>query len=250
MIKSVKKAADILTIISGFSGAASLEDISRETNLNKSTCAHILSTLCSVGFVTHPSRTEGYTLGPFVYYLTQNGRFGQDLIKICAPIMNWLHKRTGETVVLSVLYKEYKLIIHRIEGKLKLSPAQHRMIKGQVYLTATGRMLLAHMPEEELDAFILRMGMPRPEEWLEADTVDKLKGFLAEIRKNGYAYAADEPGACGFACELHNARGTVGALGLGVPRIDGEDHRAIIAELRRAAGEINRRLDFDTSVRE
>ncbi len=249
MIQSVKKAADILTIIGGFDGSAMLEDIARETHLNKSTCAHILSTLCDVGFVTHPSRMEGYQLGPFIYYLTQNGRFGQELIQVCTPIMNWLHHRTGETVVLSVLYKEYKLIIHRVEGRRKLSPAQHQMIKGQVYLTATGRMLLAHMCESELDGYIARMGLPRAQDWADITTPEALKAALARIRKDGYVRATDEPDVNGYACELHNCKGTVGALGMAVPR-GLEDDKPIIRDLRRAAAEINRRLTFESIPKE
>ena len=41
MVQSVKRAVDILTIIAGCSRSVTLEEIARETNLNKSTCAHI-----------------------------------------------------------------------------------------------------------------------------------------------------------------------------------------------------------------
>ena len=63
------------------------------------------------------------------------------------------------------MYEGYKLIIHRIDGRRQLSDVRTRLIKGIVYPTATGRMLLAHMSREELAAIYSRLGAPRQEEW-------------------------------------------------------------------------------------
>lgn len=245
MVQSVKRAIDILTIIAGCSRSVTLEEIARETNLNKSTCAHIVATLCDAGFVTRISRKEGYCLGPFVYFLTQNGRFKQDLIQICSPIMTWLHKRTGETVLLSVMYEGYKLIIHRIEGRRQLSNARTKMIKGIVYPTATGRMLLAYMPREELQAIYSRLGPPREEDWAGIRSFADMEAALEKIRRDGYVRAADEPDVVGYACILKSRSGeAVGALGMAVPE-PLQDEKQIISDLKRAAQEINRRLSFE-----
>ena len=216
MIKSVKKATDILTIIGGCRDGVSLETISRETNTCKSTCVHILQTLCAAGFVTHISRRGGYQLGPFVYYLTQNRRFRQDLIQLCNPVMAWLNKRTDETVLLSILYEEYKLIIHRIEGKHKLSNSDNQMIKGIVYPTATGRMLLAHMSEQELQKLFSKLGLPREQDWRDIHSYADMKQALAKIRAEGYVRVTEDSTVVGYACELHNPQGTVGGLGMAV----------------------------------
>ena len=245
MVQSVKRAVDILTIIAGCSRSVTLEEIARETNLNKSTCAHIVSTLCDCGFVTRISRKEGYCLGPFVYYLTQNGHFKKELIQLCSPIMNWLHKRTGETVLLSVMYEEYKLIIHRIEGRRQLSSARTQMIKGIVYPTATGRMLLAHMPRAELISIYNRLGPPKEEDWAGIRSFADMEAALEQIRRDGYVRASDEPDVVGYACVLKSRSGeAVGALGIAVPK-QLEDDRKIIGDLKRAAQEINRRLSFE-----
>lgn len=243
MIKSVKKAADILTIVAGCRGSISLEEIARETCINKSTCAHILETLCEVGFIVHPSRRAGYHLGPFVYYLTQNSRFRQDLIQVCAPIMNWLHKRTGETVLLSVMHEEYKLIVHRVEGRRALSDTNSTMIKGIVYPTATGRMMLAHMDEPALKSIFERLGLPDEKDWKGITSFDKLKKALQQIREDGYVRVVDHD-VVGYSCEIHNCTGMAGALGMAVPELLKDDTQ-LIHDLKKAAREINRRLAFD-----
>ena len=52
MIKSVKKAMDILTILSNSGeNPISLSELSERTNLNKSTCAHIVDTMCEELYV-------------------------------------------------------------------------------------------------------------------------------------------------------------------------------------------------------
>ena len=68
MIKSVKKAMDILTILSN-SGETpiSLAELAEKTNLNKSTCSHIVDTMCEELYVERVSRKEGYRLGPWSY---------------------------------------------------------------------------------------------------------------------------------------------------------------------------------------
>ena len=250
MVQSVKRAADILMVIAGDGQNMTLEEIDRATNLNKSTCAHIISTLCDAGFVTRISRKEGYCLGPFVYLLTQNRCFKQELIQICSPIMNWLHRRTGETVLLSVMYEGYKLIIHRIDGRRQLSDVRTRLIKGVVYPTATGRMLLAHMPREELCSIYSRLGPPRQEEWSGVHNLKDMEAALERIRRAGYVKATDEPDVVGYACILRAHSGEpVAALGMAVPERLSDDS-GLISDLKRAAQEINRRLSFEESETE
>lgn len=245
MVQSVRRAADILMVIAGASQSVTLEEIARATNLNKSTCAHIVSTLCDAGFVTRISRKEGYCLGPFVYLLTQNRCFKQELIQICSPIMSWLHRRTGETVLLSVMYEGYKLIIHRIDGRRQLSDVRTKLIKGIVYPTATGRMLMAHMSREELCEIYNRLGPPRGEEWTGVHNLKNMEAALEKIRRDGYVKATDEPDVVGYACILKSHSGEpVAALGMAVPeRLSDDSH--LISDLKRAAQEINRRLSFE-----
>ena len=245
MVQSVKRAADILMVLAGDGQSMTLEEVARATNLNKSTCAHIIATLCDAGFVTRISRKEGYCLGPFVYLLTQNRCFKQELIQICSPIMKWLHRRTGETVLLSVMYEGYKLIIHRIDGRRQLSNVRTRLIKGIVYPTATCRMLLAHMSREELAAIYSRLGAPRQEEWAGVHNLKDMEAALERIRRAGYVKAADEPDVVGYACILKGHGGEpVAALGMAVPERLSDDS-ALISDLKRAAQEINRRLSFE-----
>ena len=104
MIASVEKTIKILNTISeGRNSPVSLSSISNITGINKSTCSHILSTLESEGFVKKISHTKGYVLGPAAYCLSRHGRYENEFVSICHPLINWLHKKTGYSVILAVI---------------------------------------------------------------------------------------------------------------------------------------------------
>ena len=104
MIKSVKKALDILTILSN-SGEKPipLAELAKQTALNKSTCAHIVDTMCEELYVERVSRKEGYRLGPWAYMLSRYGSYYNSLSKTAYPILKWLHKELDAAVFLSVV---------------------------------------------------------------------------------------------------------------------------------------------------
>lgn len=96
MIGSVQKAIKILNTISeGKNSPVSLSNISKLTGINKSTCLHIISTLAVEGFVKQISHTLGYVLGPAAYCLSKHGRYDNELVSVCHPLIRWLNKKTG-----------------------------------------------------------------------------------------------------------------------------------------------------------
>ena len=76
MIQSVKKAMDILTVLSATPEVPiPLGELAERTNINKSTCAHIVDTLCESFYVERVSRKDGYRLGPWAYMLSRYGHY-------------------------------------------------------------------------------------------------------------------------------------------------------------------------------
>ena len=112
MILCLQKAMRIMQILSDAKGqAVSLMQISDATGIPKPTCCHLLETLCAEGYVVRVSQSEGYILGPSTYCLTRYGRYGEELAALCRPIMRWIEKQSGTTVVLSVIQGNKKYII-------------------------------------------------------------------------------------------------------------------------------------------
>ena len=137
MIQSVKKAMDILTVLSENSDEPiMLSELAEKTGLNKSTCAHIVDTLCESFYVERVSRKEGYRLGPWAYMLSRYGGYHRPLIKISSSVLKWLRKQTGATVFISVLCNGRKFIVYHIDDAGILPMSDGSIIQG--YIETTG----------------------------------------------------------------------------------------------------------------
>ncbi len=259
MVQSVKRAMDILVVLSNACGrAVPLEEIAKATNLNKSTCVRLLSTLREDCFVQHVSAREGYRLGPFAFYLTRNSKYQQHLIEVCHPVLRWLNHETGQTALLTVLYEDRKFVIHRIEADRKLGCENSEMILGNLMGTASGRILIAAMSRRDRLEFLQKYGLPAPDVWPGAGSAEALEKLLEAYRRQGYAFVRtpheDRPSDLGFACEIHNSERSVGAIGVAAADSFGSDfaalcaHRQILQKLTVATREINRRIAFDFQV--
>ena len=116
MVNSVKKATDILQILSNNPGTClTLGAISKLSGINESTCAHIVNSLCDTFFVERVSRKEGYRLGPWSYMLSRKERYQEALIRISEPILTWLQDQLKVTVFLDVICNGRKFILFYID---------------------------------------------------------------------------------------------------------------------------------------
>ena len=174
MIKSVKKAMDILSILSDSAETPiPLQELAERTGMNKSTCAHIVDTLCETLYVERVSRTQGYRLGPWAYMLSRYGRYQNTLVSISTPVLRWLHGKTGATVFISVICNGQKYIVYHIDKADILPMSDGSIIQGYLETTATGLFLMAHMEPESLRHVLIRIESEAPEaEAMVADIVE------------------------------------------------------------------------------
>ena len=247
MIKSVKKAMDILTILSANAEEPiTLGELAEQTGLNKSTCAHIVDTLCESMYVERVSRTKGYRLGPWAYMLSRYGRYQNALVTIAIPVLKWLQAKTGATVFISVICNGKKYIVYHIDKANILPMSDGSIIQGNLEATATGQLLMTHMDTESLRHALSRRG--------EEGDIAKIPGDLNEkfkkIRSQGYAYCAvptDEPEPHqSYAFGVTDGTKIIAALGILYPdSMNTAEYRAaVLKHGRTAANEISRRLEF------
>jgi len=254
MPTSVQKAMSILTALSRipFNGIT-LSEISNVTGINKSTCVHILNALRENNYVEKISHSKGYRLGPGIYYLTRYGRFQEELIQVCHPVMNWLHKKTGHTVLLAVIHENKKYIVHYIEGERKLEEKKSNLYQGNVYASGTGRVMLSFFSRSELLLFVRENGLPEEKIWPEAIDFEGLWQELRAIRKQQVLYYSmkdENVFDLGFASPVCESKGKcVGAIAISIPKRQvpfSEDERTEFrAMLGKATREIGRRLAYE-----
>lgn len=248
MIKSVKKAMDILTILSAnVETPISLGELAEQTGLNKSTCAHIVDTLCESLYVERVSRTKGYRLGPWSYMLSRYGCYQNTLVSVATPVMKWLQAKTDATVFISVICNGKKYIVYHIDKANILPMSDGSIIQGNLEATATGRLLMSHMDTESL-CHALRRREDRQDG--PVPITPALNESIRKIRAQGYAYCQvptrDSDPHHSYAFGVTKGTKVIAALGILYPdSMNTPEYRASIPVMgRTAAVEISRRLEF------
>lgn len=257
MILSVQKAMNILSALANAKNRPMpLKEIAEQTGYPKPTCAHLLETLCHDGYAVRVSHSDGYAIGPALYCLTRYGRYDEELVALCRPIMRWMEKCSHATVILSIIQGGQKFIIDYADTEQNLLSEHSRIRTDDIYRTATGRAILAQMDREDVRAIYEKYGRPTPEHWREVTSFASLLKELDSIRKlpivtTGTEAVTNPPQNVGMACPLFRKHTCVGAIGLAwkaseeSPRLSAEQEAALKQILLKGAREIGRRLSYE-----
>lgn len=256
-IQSVKKTMSILSVLSNNENKpVSVSTISKLTNFNKSTCMHILSTLMSDGYVKKVSHSQGYILGPSTYLLTRFGRYDEDFISTCRPVIRWLYQKTNCTIILSTLQGSQKYNIDYID-KNNILPANmsNKILLDDIYRTAAGRAMLAHSDWDVVEKIYKKHGLPISEHWEEVNSYESLCKALEKIRQTDIVKIDKVHGngiiSIGYGKALCKGVTCVGALGIAIECTEDEydyfckQDESLRNYLSRAVAEINRRLKYN-----
>ena len=246
MVKSVKKAIDILFYLSNEpEKAATLGTIAKALELNQATCSRLLDTLCDSLMVEHVSRREGYRLGPSAYLLTRYGRYQESLIEVCTPVIRQVRQQLKATVFLTVVCDGIKYIIFNEEGNAPLDLRKSEIIRGNIETTASGLLMMAYMGKDALYRVCSRS--KDAERFM--TTLAGREASFAQIRKTGFVHLHDDENRRHtYAFRITDGTKTVASIGIIYP--DAEDcpamQKAVIQTGRSAAEEISRRLQFSS----
>ncbi len=253
MIQSVHKAALLLEVLAKYyPESVSLRVLSEKTGIGKSTCIHILNTLIEDKLVERLHHAS-YSLGVGCFYLTRSGRFDKERLAICRPVLKWLRDKTGETTLIAEIRNGTKYTVDYFEGQHLILNSNNDIIEDDIYRTATGRMIMAHLSERDVQDVIWRHGMPTAADWQDFPNYPALENVLSSIRSLQFITTSNQAKdgyCCGYAAPLYDGKTVFGALGIAALRdkpilTDSEEEKRLVRYLLRAASEINRRLKFD-----
>ncbi len=245
MIQVLNRAFDILDYLSAEPDRPKrLGQIAGDLGLHPATCANILKTMVRRGFVDQAGPKQGYTLGPTAYRLARSGPYRKDLVAASEPPMTALARELRETVLISVLRGHERVVPCQVDGDRDLQVHSDITSISGMYESATGRLLLAFLPDERLETFIIARGLPGKGVWLGVKTGTQLNAALRKIRKDEKAVDTSQPEIAAAAYPIWQDETVVAALGLFLPkfRFRGDHRRKVLAGLEATADEITRRL--------
>lgn len=250
-IQSVERAAAILRSFTDNGPELGVTALSGRLGLHKSTVSRLLSTLEHAGLVEQDPETGKYRLGLGLITLAGAALERIDLRRLALPFLEVLAESTQETVNITVLDRDECVNIERITSPKAIRYAGWLGRRTPLHCTATGKVLLAHMPAEEQDA-ALPATLPRFTEKTITDHTT-LKQTLECVYTQGYAVAHEEfeEGLSAIAAPLHDHTGTVIAtISISGPtyRIGPGKIEQFVGPLKETALSISMRLGYAVTV--
>jgi len=247
-VQSVDRAIEVLEILSrdGWSGVT---EVANGLGVHKSTAYRLLSTLKDRGLVEQDAGTERYRLGLGIVALASSVAADFDIARSAWPICQRLSEQTQETVTVTVLVGEEAVVIYQATSPSSVISVDWTGSHLPIHCTCDGKVLLAHLPENEQ-----RSILARPlERFTENTIVDPacLREQLRAILADGYGCAVEELeiGLSGVAAPIYAAGGGVVAM----ISVSGPSVRLPVASIpelgvlvRNAAAVISRSLGFES----
>jgi DNA-binding IclR family transcriptional regulator len=226
----ITRAAAILTALAEPDGGRSLAQLAAQTGLPKTTVHRICTALEQVGYVHTDAETGGRELGPSLLRLAAIGR--RDLRAVLEPLIERLSMDLNETVDLGVLDGGRVLFVAQHPAPQRALMAIARVgAQFPAYTMASGKVLLAQLPREE----ILRRLPRRLEPTLDGRqrTRESLLRELEEARATGLGYEREEMrhGICGVAVAITDVDGRSASIAVPMPTARFEESEARVAAL-------------------
>ena len=187
-VQSVDRALRILEILAR-SGESGVTEVAAALEVHKSTAFRLVATLEQHGLVEQVEGRGKYRLGVGLLRLAGATSARLDVVQEARPLCKQLAASTGETVNLATLSGHSALYLDQVASSSALQP--HNWVGQHIPLHATsnGKVLLAWLPEAELDELLGRLPAFTG---ATITTKPRFKRALAVVRDQGYAVAVDE----------------------------------------------------------
>lgn len=247
LLSSVRNAAKLLKQFSSRDRELGVSDLARRLGLGKSTVHRLVTTLAAEHLLEQNPDNGKYRLGLAVYDLGAAVSTHLDLHEAVVPPMERLRNATGETVQVAVLDDREVVYVERLDSPHTLRLFLDVGRRNWAHSTATGKCLLAHLSDYELDQVLDGWTLERitPKTVVNKTALRKQLGL---IRRQGYAHNINESevGVLSVAAPLRSLHGgVVAAMSVAGPAPRMEDIMdKVAAAVLEAAAMASRRLGY------
>ena len=252
MIQSVSRAMNILELICTSSQGLALGRISSDLGLNKSTAHHLIGTLTRLGYIRQNPDNRKYGVGHRLVEMGHQVARNLDIVREAEPILAAAARAAGETAHLMILDEDRIVYLQKVDSPDQthgLQLASRVGLRGPAHSTSGGKVMLAHLPAEELKRLINRRPLTKKTEKTITDP-DLLIEHLAQVRRQGYAID-DEENETGVRCAAAPVRDAIGrvaaAMSISGPSLRMTEEyveQTILDLVIRSAQELSRRMGW------
>jgi DNA-binding IclR family transcriptional regulator len=247
-VRAVERALQILSSFDDQHPERGLSDIAQEVDLHKATTHRIVTTLVNYGFLERADDNQKYRLGLRLTDLGFKAIRRMDLRREALPYMRQLTQQLQEACDLSILDRGNVFYIEFVQAERTLTVSAAVGQRLPTYCTASGKLFLANLPSNELDAILSGPMIAYTQKTITSSA--RLRQQFEEIRRQGYAVDDEEleVGICAVSAGIRNQPGNVIAS-ISVPgptsRMTTERIPQIAAALKETADLISRRMGWN-----
>ena len=209
-VLSLARGLRVIEAFEAHSAGLSVSEAAQRTKLSRAAVRRLLMTLEMLGYAESDGHT--YQLKPRILRLGYSYLSSTSLAEIAHPILQRVAETVREAVALGVLEGQEVVYIAHYGVRRVMSVGVSVGTRLPAYCTSGGRVLLAALPDAELQAYLERVAL-RP---LTPKTITERAAFAAMIEKvrlEGYALVDEElePGLRSMAVPVRSRQNVVAA---------------------------------------
>ena len=189
-VQSLERGLAVIRAFDGEHPTLTLSDVSRRTGLTRAAARRFLLTLVELGYVHHDGRE--FMLRPSVLNLGFAYLSSMGLPEVAMPHMETLVALVQESSSMSVLDGQDVVYVARVPTCRRIMTVAIAVgTRFPAYATSMGRVLLAGLPDPELDAALAGAQLT-PFTDTTVTSVRELRTILDTTRERGYAVVDQE----------------------------------------------------------
>ena len=250
-VPAVRKAFKIIEMMAAQNRGYKLSTVARECNLPVSTANVLLHSLLECGYL---QRSESGLFSLTTKLFTEGNKLIRQvqLYDVAFPEMQRLSRISDFSINLALPDRIELIYLRIIQGRGDIQVQSHVGQRRAFHQAATGKVMLAHFPEERVKEVAEATGLPA----ITKQTITSYRQLLKEletIRAQGYAIDNEESGKnlWGVAAPIFDHhRNVVAALGVaGTVLSPTENAKFLITETRKSALAVSRSLGYEPETR-
>lgn len=247
-VKSADRVFDLFELLAPRSEGLSHTAIADALGIPKSSLTQLLKTATHRGYVGYNSDSKHYTLGARFGTMAGPTSLTSDLIARADAVLTEITATTRESSALNVFRDDAAVVVATVNSPQRLVSHMRLGDLAPMYATSGGKIILAHLPEQELRAYLARVTL-RPSTPRTITSVRDLRAQLKSIRHEGIARSKEEytPGIIGLATVILSRQGTpLASINIAMPAVRYDEHADTVAvlALRKAASRLESRAQL------
>ena len=198
-VQSIARIFSIIEVLAAHPKGASLQEISKQSGLAKSTAHRLLASLITLGYAVQDSFSTHYRLTFKMFELSSGIVNDMDILSVAKPHLEKLARHAGAAVHLVIQDGVDIVYLYKAEATTDSTRMSSRVgMRSPMYCTGVGKAILATQSYGETERVWRKSTLKK----LTGNTITEFEPFieqLKQIRMRGYAID-DEENELGIRC--------------------------------------------------